>query len=76
MHSQHSTDSDNSNLYYIYTETEKICILRRDVEAGEEFMQDYTNFKEVKWFEEYLNAKNLVCPRQFGVELESSNATK
>lgn len=73
MHAQHSADSNNSNIYYIFTETDKICILRRDVEAGEEFMQDYTNFKEVKWFEDYLNAKSLVCPRQFGVQLEESS---
>ena len=70
MHSQHSADSDNSNINYLYTDTEKICVLRRDVKAGEEFMQDYTNFKEVKWFEDHLNAKKFKSPRQFGTELE------
>lgn len=74
MHSQHSADNDNANIHYIYLENEKVCVLKKNVKAGEEFFQDYTNFKEVKWFEEHLNSKKYVSPRQFGATLEAEMA--
>jgi len=74
MCSQHSADNDNANIHYLYRENEKICVLRRDVKADEEFLQDYTNFKEVKWFEEYLNSKKYRSPRQFGTMLKAETA--
>jgi len=74
MHSQHSADNDNANIHYLYTENEKICVLMKDVKAGEEFMQDYTNFKEVRWFEEHLNSQKFKSPRQFGAMLEAQTA--
>ena len=74
MHSQHSADSDSANIHYLYTDTEKICVLMKDVKAGDEFMQDYTNFKEVKWFEEHLNSQKFKSPRQFGTMLETQTS--
>ena len=49
-------------------------VLMKDVKAGEEFMQDYTNFKEVRWFEEHLNSQKFKSPRQFGAMLEAQTA--
>ena len=74
MYSQHS-HSDDANIYCVYTETEKITILKKDVVADEEFMQDYAVYKQVDWYEEFLNSHHLVSLRQFGAMLNGQRTT-
>lgn len=71
----YSQQSPNPNIYCTYTETEKLCILLRDVEPEEEWQQDYAAYREVKWFEDYMNGMNLKSLRQFGAELNAMYAS-
>lgn len=66
MNTNHSSDA---NIMYEFDETEKRTILLRDVEAGEEMLQNYTFFTKVDWFEDYLNSNNLISARQLGEEI-------
>jgi hypothetical protein len=66
MNTNHSIDA---NIMYEFDESEKRTILIKDVEAGDEMVQNYTHFTTVKWFEDYLNSNNMISARQLGVEI-------
>lgn len=66
MNTNHSEDS---NIDFIYSNSEKITYLTKDVKAGEEIFQNYRNFEKIEWFENYLHEKNLISARELGVSL-------
>ena len=61
-----SNHSINANVYYIFTETHKYCIANRDINPGEELLQNYCKFSKVKWYEEYLHKLGKISVREFG----------
>ena len=70
MYTNHST---NPNVTMYYHETEKLTVLERDVVDGEEMVQDYAEYSEVKWFEDFLVEKGVKQSiRQFGVEFNQA----
>ena len=70
MYTNHSRDPNVSMHYNI---TEKLTILERDVIDGEEMVQDYAEYSEVKWFEDLLVEKGVKQSiRQFGIEFNQT----
>ena len=70
MYTNHST---NPNVTMHYHGTEKLTLLERDVVDGEEMVQDYAEYSEVKWFEDFLVEKGVKQSiRQFGVEFNQA----
>ena len=62
--------SKNNNIEAVYTIFTKYIITTKDVKKGDEVFLDYTNYKKIKWFEDYLKENKLTCARTFGLQLE------
>merc|ERR1719231_937648 len=74
MYTNHSR---NPNVSMHYHEDEKLTVLERDVYDGEEMVQDYAEYSEVKWFEDHLVMKGVKQSiRQFGIEYNSKHNTE
>ena len=70
MYTNHSRDP---NVSMHYSTTEKLTVLERDVIDGEEMVQDYAEYSEVKWFEDLLVEKGVKQSiRQFGIEFNQT----
>ena len=61
-----SNHSMYANVRYTFTETHKYCIASRNIEPGEELLQNYTQFSKVEWYEDYLHKLGHISVREFG----------
>lgn len=58
--------SENNNIDFLYTDTEKITYITKDVKGGDEIFQNYCNFEKIEWFEDYLHEQELISARELG----------
>jgi len=63
MNTNHSLDN---NIDFLFKDNKKITFLIKDVKSGEEILQNYSNFRKVDWFEDYLHENNLISARELG----------
>lgn len=57
---------DEKNAEALWQGRVKISRTSKDVEAGEEILEDYREFGEIKWFEEFLMQEGRLPVRRFG----------
>jgi len=68
MFSNHST---NPNIAYRYTKQQKIAYTTRDVKAGDEILQDYCEFSNVKWYSDYVTELGETWSKPFAENLKN-----
>lgn len=61
--------SKNPNIYFIYKNDIKYTLTSIDVKKGDEMYQDYTLYKKIDWYENYLKNNNRKSLRTFGNEI-------
>ena len=61
--------SKESNIYFIYKNDTKYTLTSKCVKKGDEMYQDYTIYKKIDWFEDFLNKQNRKSLRIFGNEI-------
>ena len=61
--------SSSPNIYFIYGDNFKYTLTSRDVERGEEMLQDYGEYKIIDWYETYINNNNAKSLASFGREI-------
>ena len=70
LFTNHSLDS---NIYFIYKEDEKYTLTSKNVKKGDEMYQDYSIYKKIDWFENYLKNNKKTSLREFGQQLNNLN---
>jgi len=65
----YTNHSKEPNIYFIYKENEKFTLTSKNVKKGEEMYQDYSIYKKVEWFENYLKEQKKVSLRDFGNQI-------
>ena len=63
--------SNFPNIDYIYSDSEKITYTICDVQENDEILQDYSKFRKIKWFEDYLHKNNMISARELGIILKN-----
>lgn len=62
----YTNHNSEPNIEFEYSYIYKYTKTTKDVKKGEEMFQDYSNFRKIKWFEDYLEKNNVIGARQFG----------
>ena len=66
----HASESKGANTAFRFIDGKvKEVIATRDIEAGEELLQDYRQIAQVQWLEQLLSQAQLQSARQLGVEI-------
>jgi SET domain-containing protein len=65
FYTNHSSDN---NISFRIRTGKKLTYAIRDVEAGEEMLQNYEEYTTVPWFENYLRSIDKVSLRELGIK--------
>lgn len=65
----YTNHSINHNICFKFVGDKKITFISRNVVAGEEMFQNYTHYRKVDWFEDYLRSINKQSLREFAATL-------
>lgn len=65
----YTNHSSNHNIAFKFIGNKKITFTSRDVEAGEEMLQNYNHYTKVDWYEQYLHSINRKSLREFALSL-------
>ena len=65
----YTNHSINHNIVFKFVGDKKFTLISRDVIKGEEMLQNYTHYRKVDWFEDYLHSINKVSLREFAQAL-------
>ena len=65
FYTNHSSDN---NISFRIRTGKKLTYAIRDVEAGEEMLQNYEEYTAVPWFENYLHSIDKVSLRELGIK--------
>lgn len=70
----HANDAAGANTAFRFEGDAKSVVATRDIEEGDELLQDYRAIARVGWLEALLASADLQTARQLGVQIEAAAA--
>jgi|TARA_B110000240_G_C13171599_1_gene313860 hypothetical protein len=64
----YTNHSSHNNISFRIRDGKKLTYAIRDIQAGEEMLQNYEEYTTIPWFENYLHSIDKISLREFGIK--------